>query len=137
MGRPPLGKRRKSDAVYAKRYRARKKRAQALTRRGERLVEMQAKADRESAEVAASNAAFAESPYGHKRWACGIVDVPLDFNARSDKGRSRAPKYKLLSAAAICEFKDNLPFARCRDVFLGVVAPDQGMHADHRGVGIP
>ena len=31
-GRPPLGKRRKSDAVYAKRYRAKKKREQASGR---------------------------------------------------------------------------------------------------------
>ena len=112
MGRPPLGRRAMSDAARQKRYRQRKKACRRGMNHAERLAGMQAKADAQSAAVTASNAAFARSPYAHKRWACGMVDVPLDFETRSDKGRSRAPDYNLLSAAAICEFNRNLPFAK-------------------------
>jgi len=110
VGKPQKGRRRALTPTQRKRNQRKRQKAQALLiRRGDRLVAMQTKADRESVEVAASNTAFAASPYAHKRFACGMVDVPLDFEARSDKGRSRAPGYNLLSADAICGF--DAPFA--------------------------
>jgi N6-adenosine-specific RNA methylase IME4 len=110
-GKPHNGRKRALTPAQRKRNQRARNKAQALVmRRSERLMAMQAKAEAQSAEVAASNAAFAASPYAHKRFACGIVDVPLDFEARSDKGRSRAPGYRLLSPDAICEFDP--PFAR-------------------------
>jgi N6-adenosine-specific RNA methylase IME4 len=110
MGRPPLGRRAMSNAAKQKRYRQRDKARAAVVRHGQRLAGLQARAEAQSAAVAASNVAYAASPYADKRFACGMADVPLDFNTYSDKGRSRAPGYGLLSAEAI--FKFDHPFAR-------------------------
>ena len=80
VGKPQNGRKRPLTVAQRKRNQRARNKAQAIAmRRSERLVEMQAKAEAQSAAVAASNAAFAASPYEHKRFACGMVDVPLDF----------------------------------------------------------
>ncbi len=111
VGKLQNGRKRALSPKQRKRNQRKRDKAKALViRHDKRLAAMQAKAEAQSAEVAASNVAFAASPYAHKRFACGTVDVPLDFETRSDKGRSRMPGYKLLSADAICEI--DAPFAR-------------------------
>jgi N6-adenosine-specific RNA methylase IME4 len=78
------------------------------------------------------------------------VDVPLDFDTRSDKGRSCVPVYELLPAEAISEF--DAPSARDAGMYFWAWrhATKEGFHKastlywvktlpdrklDHRGMG--